>query len=55
MPRVVVIKQETDVETLVSSTLLSARASDAQASAAIDAFKRLNQIRRSSRSRHRRR
>lgn len=42
MPRVVVIKQETDVETLVSSTLVSAKASDAQASAAIDAFKILN-------------
>src|SRR5580765_853083 len=41
MPRLVVIKQETDIKTL-SSTLLSARASDAQAATATDALKTLN-------------
>jgi hypothetical protein len=41
MPRVVVIKQETDVETL-RSTLLSARVSDAQAASAMEDFRTLN-------------
>lgn len=41
MPRLVVIKQETDIQTL-SSTLLSAKLSDAQAASATDALKTLN-------------
>lgn len=41
MPRVVVIKQQTDVEAL-RSTLLSARASDAQAATAMEDFRALN-------------
>lgn len=41
MPRLVVIKQETDIKTL-SGTLLAARTSDAQAATATDALKTLN-------------
>jgi hypothetical protein len=41
MPRVLVIKQETDLQTL-SGTLLGAKVSDAQARTAIDAFRTLN-------------